>query len=136
MAQTGGFGCIVRINITATLTVIADVVELKFPEFERTVADITAHDSTNGWAEYIATGMRKMSEFTMTVVWDDGATTHAALLTNFNSATSVNMNIQDPLGQEVIAFAAFITKIARSGEMDDAFKAEITVQPTGAPTIT
>jgi predicted secreted protein len=134
MAATGGFGCVLRIN-TGSLTAIVDVVELKWPEQERTVADITAHDSTSGWAEYIATGMRKMSEFTATVVWDDVVATHAALLTNLNASTAVGMDMRDPATNETISFSAFVTKIARSGEPDDAFKAEITFQPTGVPTI-
>jgi len=48
----------------------------------------------------------------------------------------VGFSIEDPGGQEVIAFDAHVQKILRIGVQDDLYKAEILLQPSGAPTIT
>jgi len=47
------------------------------------------------------------------------------------------MNVTSPDGSdEVIAFSAFITKIGLIAEQEDYYKAEISIQPTGKPSIT
>ena len=125
MARQGGFGTTVRIN-TGSLTAIAYVVETDFPEQEKFLADATAHDSSGGYQEWIATGMRALNEFEMTLNWDDTAATHAALLTNLGAEASVGFNIQDPDGQEVIAFSGHVTKIKRVAKMKDMYQATIT----------
>lgn len=135
MAVQGGYGLICRIN-TGALTAIVDIVDASFPEQNKILADATTHDSTGGYREWIAVGLRELSEFTLTVLWDDAQATHAQALTSFVADTTVNMNIQDPDANETIAFAAHIKTIKRISEQEDVYKAEITVQPTGAPTIT
>jgi predicted secreted protein len=135
MAQQGGFGLVLKIN-TGALTTVVDLIDCSFPEQKKILADATTHDSTGGYREWIATGVRELSEATATVIWDDAQATHAQFLTSFAADTAVNMSIQDPDGQEVIAFAAHITGIKRIDEMEGLYKAEITFQPTGAPTIT
>lgn len=135
MAKQGGFGLVVKIN-TGSLTAIANVVDAEFPEQRQTLAEITAHDSTSGYREYMATGLRELASFKMTLIWDESETTHAAIVTAFGSDASVGMSIEDPAGAEVIAFDAFIEVIGRISKAEEAYQAEITVQPTGAPTIT
>lgn len=135
MAVQGGFGLVLKIN-TGSLTTVVDVLESDFPEQEKVVAENTAHDSSGGYAEYVATGKRRLSEFTATLAWDDTAATHAALLTNLAADTSVGFSIQDPDGQEVIAFSGHVTMIKRISDQEETYKAEVTIQPTGAPTIT
>jgi predicted amino acid dehydrogenase len=135
MAAQGGFGLQLKIN-TGSLTAIVGVLEADFPEQERLVAESTGHDATSGYATWVSTGKRQLNEFTATLAWDDAQATHTAIVTNFNAEASVNMSIQDPDGAEIIAFAAFVTKIGRVSEQDGVYQAEVTFQPTGAPTIT
>lgn len=135
MATQGGFGLEVKIN-TGALTAIVKVQESDFPAQMKELADVTGHDSASGYREFIDTGVRELGEFTLTVLWDDTATTHAALLTAFAGTAVVGMSIEDPAGQEVIAFNAFIKQIGRVSVMTEGYKAQITVRPTGAPTIT
>lgn len=135
MAQTGGFGCVCRIMVNGNLTAIADVVDIQFPKQDRTLADVTAHDSPNGYAEYLPSGARQLGEMTLTLVWDDTQTTHAALISAFNSANPVTMDVRDPASNELITFSAFVKSIERKGEKDKAFTADVVIQPTGAPTI-
>jgi predicted secreted protein len=136
MTTQGGYGLVIKIEITATLTAIAHVLEADFPEFEKLIAEVTAHDSPSGYAEYISTGKRQMNEFTMTLLWDADVATHAAIVAAFNADPTVNMSIQDPDGIEVIAFAAHVVKIGRQAEQEEGYQAEVTIQPTGVPTIT
>lgn len=132
----GGFGLKLKITVTATLTVIVGVKESAFPELEKMMAEVTAHDSTGGWAEHIATGARSANAFSVTVFWDKSTATHAALKTAWEAETSVNMSIEDPDGDEVLAFAAHIVKMGRAADQADAYVCEIEIQPTGAVTIT
>lgn len=135
MAQQGGFGVLLKIN-TGSLTSIVGVVETEFPEQEKLVDEIWTHDGTSGYPVRIASGARNLHPFTATVLWDDLAATNAALLTNLNADTPVGCSIQDPDGQEIIAFSAHVSKIKRIAKTDEAYKAEIEISPTGAPTIT
>lgn len=134
-AVQGGFGALLKIN-TGSLTTIAGVMETDFPEFEKLVAESTGHDATSGYATWVATGKRQLNEFTATLAWDDTQATHAAIVTAFAADTVVGMSIQDPDGQEIIAFSAHVVKVNRISAQDDILKAEITFQPTGAPSIT
>lgn len=137
VTPTGGFGLAVKIDISSTLTAIAHMVEGEIPEFEKFIAEATPHSATGGWAQYVATGKRKMNEFKVTLAWDSDDSTHAAIRTAFDSDSSVNMSVVAPDGtDETIAFAAHITKIGLISEAEDYYKAEVSIQPTGAPTIT
>ena len=136
MAIQGGFGLSAKIMVGTVLTAIVHIIDGEIPEFERDLAEVTAHDSTSGYAEWIATGKRKVNSFKLTLAWDDSSPTHLAMVTNFASATSVSMSIQDPAGNEIIAFSAFIQKMSRISKQDDAFTCEVTIQPTGVATIT
>lgn len=133
--RQGGFGAVLKINVTASLTAVTHVVDFEFPEFEKILADITAHDSPGGYAEYISTGKRKMNSFTVKLVWDIAETTHAAVLAAFDSDLPVNMSVEDPDNFEVIAFAGHISKLGRVAEQEEGYVCNVEIQPTGQPTI-
>lgn len=136
MAQQGAFGVRVRITISSTLTVIVGIREVEYPKFEKMLAESTAHDTAGGYTTYIDSGKRSIGAFTITLNWDKLAATHAAIVTAFNGTTAVQMNIEDPGGQEVIAGGAFIKSIGRVAEMEEMFSCEVEIQPTGQWTIT
>jgi hypothetical protein len=136
MAEQGAFGVQLKISVSATLTIVANLLDVAFPEFEKYLADSTAHDSSGGYVEYISSGVRELKEFKATLGWDTSETTHAAIVTAFDSDDYVAMSIEDPNGNEVIAFNAHIKKIGRIGKIKEMFKCDVTIQPTGQPTIT
>lgn len=136
MAKQGGYGAIVKITVSAALVAVASILDVEFPEFTAEVEDVTAHDSPGGWAEFIKTGRRNLGDFSMTLLWDKAAATHAAIITAFNANPTVNMSIQDPGGAEIIAFAGHITQLGRMSKQKEGYKCKVKVQPTGAPTIT
>jgi len=135
MAKKGGFGAKLKITISSTLTVVAQVEEVDFPEQEKDTVEVTTHDSTSGYSEYIATGLFKLGKMTCTLLWDDSNTTHAGVLTAFDSTSPLNMSVENTDASEVIAFSGYVVKIGRESKMKDAYKAKIEIQPTGAPTI-
>lgn len=132
----GGFGVILSIDVGTVLTAVTKIVDVGFPEFEKILAESTGHDSTDGYYEAVATGKRKLNEFTCTLTWDTNEATHAAVVTAFDADAAVSFSIQDPIGDETIAFEGHIRTVGRISEQEDVYKAEVAIQPTGAPTIT
>lgn len=138
MAYQGGYGVELKIATTAPSTpvAVAKVLDVDFPAQTLELADITNHASTDGYREFIATGVRELGEFQATLLWDDSQATHAKMLTVLGTTSSVLMSIQDPADQEIIKFQAFIRQISRVAKLNDAYKAQVTIRPTGKPTIT
>lgn len=134
MTRQGGFGAVLKIDVSG-LTAVAHVKEFEFPEFEKLLADITAHDSPGGYREMISTGKRQMNEFTCQLVWDVSAATHAAMQAAFDSDEPVDMSTEDPDGDEVISFSAHISKLGRVAEQEEGYVCDVTIQPTGQPII-
>ncbi len=132
--RQGGYGAVLKINVSG-LVVVTHVMDHEFPEFEKILAEITAHDSPGGYAEFISTGKRKMNAFTCKLVWDIGETSHAALVAAFDSDDAVGMSVEDPNGYEVIAFDAQISKLGRIAEQEEGYACDVEIQPTGIPTI-
>jgi len=123
-------------DTTTPLEAIVNVKDAEFPRFKRFLAESTSHGSTGGYAEYVDSGSRELQKFKLTLGWDADAATHAALVTALTNETALAFSIQDPDGDEVISFSAFVEEIGRMGEKKGQFEAEVVIQPTGAPTIT
>lgn len=138
MAEQGGFGVVLKIMISTTLTAIVNLLDVDFPGQEKELADMTAHPSSasTGYRTWIDSGVRSLTEFTAVLGWDDTEATHTALVTAFDSTTAVSMSIEDPGGQEIIAFSAHIRSLGRVSKVGDGYKCNVAIQPTGAPTIT
>ena len=136
MALQGGFGAVLKVMISTTLTVVTNLKEVEFPVFEKILAEATGHDATGGWTTYVDTGKRKLNSFKVKLGWDKSATTHAAMLTAFTATTALSMSVQDPAATEIIAFSGFIQKVGRVAEQEEEYVCNVEIQPTGAPTIT
>lgn len=136
MATSGGFGLKLYISIAAVYTEIASLLDSDFPEQSKTLEETTPHSATLGYATHTGTGKRELGEFTATLLWDKATATHAAILATYDSNATVNMRVADPGTAETIQFAAHVKSIKRTSKQDEAYKAEVTFQPSGAPTIT
>ncbi len=137
MTAQGGMGLTAKIEIAAVLTAIVDILEgSELPKFKKFLADMTAHDATGGYAVRVATGKRSLESFKLVIGGDADEATHAAVQAAFDSNSPVNMSIASPGNDEVIAFAAHIEEVSRQAPTEDGYTAEVTVTPTGAPTIT
>lgn len=137
MSYSGGYGVTLKIRTApSTLTTVAKVLDVDFPAQMLEMADVTSHASTEGYREFLATGVREAGEFQATLLWDDGQATHALMLTTLGGTTAVDMTIADPLGQETISFSTFVRQISRIAKLNDAYKCQVTLRPTGKPTVT
>lgn len=130
----GGYGAKIKIKITSVLTVIVHAMDIEFPEFEKLLADVTAHDSPGGYQEMIATGKRQMNAFNVVLLWDKAEATHTAVQAAFNSDLPVDMSVEDPDSTEVISFSAHITKMGRVAKQEEGYTCKVEVKPTGQPT--
>lgn len=135
MTTGGGFGLQIKITVSAALTAIVDLLEGEIPEFEKFLAEATPHSAPGGYAKYVATGKFKMNEFKLTVGWDKDDATHAAVLAAFSSTSTVPMQVISPGGEETISFDAHVFKLGRTTEQEDVYKCEVSVQPSGQPTL-
>ncbi len=135
MAVQGGFGCLLKVN-TGSLTTIVGVMDVDFPVQSRIISESTSHSATSGYYTGVPSGKRRLEPFKATISWDDTAATNAALLTNFNASATVGFSIQDPGGQEIIAFDGYVENIGRVSKQDGTYQADVQIHPTGAPTIT
>lgn len=132
----GGFGLQVKIQSGTNLVAITYMIAGELPKFKKFIAEATPQSATGGWAKRVATGKRSLESFKVTLGWDSDETTHAALVTAFDSDSSVNMSVVSPGSDETIAFAAHIEELGRIAEDEDYFKCEVMITPTGKPTVT
>lgn len=135
MAEQGAFGSKVKITVSAALTTIANLIDFDPLTLRKTLVNMTGHDSASGYDVYVDTGKRSIPSLKLTLGWDDSNNTHQALIAGYNSTSPVNMSVEDPAGTEVITFSAFIQEISRVYKQTDGYKAIITIQPTGVPTL-
>lgn len=135
MSYQGGYGAVIKINVSSSLTALVKLLEFDPVELEKILADFTGHDSPGGYEEKIATGKRRINPFTATVGWDRQQATHDAVQAAFDSDDTVTMSVEDRLGQEVIEFEVHIQKIGRIFEQEEGYRAEINIEPTGMPEI-
>lgn len=131
MARSGGLGVDWQITITAALTSVAHVEDISFPEEENVLDEITAHDSTDGYEEFIATGLKRSGEFEAMLTWDAANATHAALVALRTSGALNAMTLATPDDAEVLEFNGIITKIVRESPKDKALRTKVTVKVTG-----
>lgn len=134
----GSFGVKLKIDVSGTLTAITEMTDVSFPAQEKELVDVTPHpvSGNTGYREWLDTGIRQLSDFTATLTWDTSEATHAAVLAAFDATSAVSMSIEDPSGDETIAFSAHIKRVSRLSALPNAFRAEVQIQPTGAPSIT
>lgn len=135
MAQQGGFGLTAQIDVSGTPTTIVHLIDMDVPEFTKFIAEMTGHDSAGGYYEAVDTGKRRVQPFPVTLGWDAAEATHAAILAAFNGTTAVTFSVEDPNGDETISFECFVEKVKRVLKQEDGYKCEVTIHPTGQPTI-
>lgn len=136
MAKSGGLGVQLKITISASLMLIAQMKDIEIPEQEAAVVDVTTHDSTSGYAEFIKSGLFKLGKAVATLVWDDSIASHTGIVAAFSATSPVAMTITTPATAEVLEFNGFVTRLGRESKIDGALMCKVEIQPTGALTIT
>lgn len=131
MSVEGGFGAKLKITVSAVLTVVANMEDVEFPTVEQVMTEITAHDSADGYQEFIPSGLVNTGEITGTITYDTANATHEALVALSTNKTVNAMQIESPTGSETVAFNGYVSAFNRLSPKDGAFRAQIKIRPTG-----
>lgn len=136
MPVGGAFGAKVKIMVGAAMTAIAHLNDVDAITLRKVLVKATGHDAAGGFDEYYDSGNKAIPAIKLTLAWDKAHATHAALVTAFNSPTPVQFSVEDPASTEVIAFSAHVQELGRTYKQNGVYTCVVTIQPTGAPTIT
>jgi predicted secreted protein len=109
------------------------------PNLARDSIDVTTHDSTSAWREFVK-GLKDGGDISFDVVYDPTESTHDAttgLLADFdNEGTIPAWRLTFPDGSSTQwTFDGFLTGFSPSEPKDDKLSASITVKVTGVPTL-
>ncbi|MFE9381776.1 phage tail tube protein [Streptomyces sp. NPDC007025] len=118
---------------TPVFTAVANVTSVEGPEIERETYDVTAHDSVDGWREFIG-GLKDGGEVSLEVNYDPRK--HDELLADFEDTEPRDYKLVFPGALGTWEFQAFIKGFSQEAPVDDKLSAELTFKVTGKPTAT
>lgn len=137
MAGIDGFGTELQRGdgdpTAETFTAIANVTSIEGPGMERETIDVTAHDSANGYMEFVG-GLKNGGEVSVELNYDPA--THDALVADLEDTEPRNYQLvfPDPAAT-TWTFAAILTEFTPEAPYDDKLAASLTFQVSGKPTI-
>ena len=111
---------------------VARILEIGDVSLSRDASDTTTFDSTGGYRQFEASGLRDAGETQLTLVWDPADTEHAALRGDFDSATAEQYQITWPDGSSYTC-DGLVTAYGVSTPLEDRVTAQVTVKWTGQP---
>lgn len=131
-------GAIFKVSVASTLTTVPGVQSFDYARGSADRIDATSHDSAGNRKEYVA-GLIDPPAFQVPIIWDnkvsDGSAVHAAIEAAYKAGTAIGCSVTTA-DAKVYAFDALITEMTLGNPVDGIFLATITVQPTGAETVT
>lgn len=116
-----------------TFTSVANVTNITPPGIERETLDVTAHDSEEGWQEFLG-GLKNGGEVTIELNYDP--TKHDVLVGHMDGSDPLNYKVLFPGTLGEWSFGAVMTGFAPEAPYDDKLSAEVTFQVSGKPTLT
>jgi predicted secreted protein len=118
---------------TEAFVAIGSVHDVKGPEIKRDTYDVTAHDSANGWREFIG-GLKDAGEVTITLNYDPSK--HDVLVQDFEDVAPRNYQMVFPQGLGEWDLKLILTEFSQEAPVDDKLSAELKFKVSGKPTIT
>ncbi|MFM9649955.1 phage tail tube protein [Streptomyces galilaeus] len=118
---------------TPAFTAIGNVTNVSGPEIERETYDVTAHDSLDGWREFIG-GLKDGGEVSIEVNYDPRK--HDDLVADFEDAVPRDYKLTFPEGLGEWALKLILTGFSQEAPVDDKLAAEMTFKVSGKPVIT
>lgn len=118
---------------------VGQVKDINGPSLTRSTIDVTDHDSTDGFREFVS-GLVDPGEISFTIGYDNGNAQHAALLTNMASdsctmaAWQLTLNVCS--GTAVWTADGFVTGFAPSTPIEGENTVAVTVKVSGKPVLT
>lgn len=136
MAGIDGFGTALQRGDGGSpevFTTIANVTSIKPPAMERETIDVTAHDSADGWMEFVG-GLKDGGEVSADVNYDPAD--HDAIVADFEDDAARNYRIVFPDADATTwSFSAILTGFETEAPYDDKLSASLTWKVTGKPTL-
>ena len=134
MADSTGFGTKIEYSMDGgsswnTVGGVHDTIT--GPEMEADAVEVTDHDSTDGWREYIG-GLKNAGELGFKVNWDPAVTQHDDFVAQLGK--TLLWKITFPDGSSTVTFSGVLTGYVPDVPLDDRMTAEITIQASGKPT--
>lgn len=136
MAGLDAFGIkLERSDMEATpvFTAIGNITSVSGPEIERETYDVTAHDSPDGWREWIG-GLKDGGEMSIDLNYDPRK--HDELVEDFQDSAARDYKVTFPGTLGSWAIKAFLTGFSQESPVDDKMTATLTFKVTGKPVIT
>lgn len=131
-------GTLLQIGDGATseaFTTIAEVMDLKGPNVSLDPIDVTNHDSTDGWKEFIG-GLLDGGEATFSINYQPIASTHDQLNTDLQARVLRNfLLVFTDASSTTWAFSALVTALGPSTPVDKQLTADVTLKISGKPTL-
>jgi len=117
---------------TASFVTVGNVTSVSGPEIERETYDVTAHDSLNGWREFIG-GLKDGGEVSLNVNYDPRK--HDVLVSDFEDTLPRDYKLTFPgtLGEWQIKL--ILSGFSQEAPVDDKLSAELKFKVSGKPTI-
>jgi predicted secreted protein len=119
-------------------TAIAEIIELSGPAMSRDDIDVTSHQSSDGYREFIP-GLRDGGEVTFTANYLPTNSTQddsTGLLEGFNSDTTENFRLVLPNSLGYISFVGFLTAYEPDTPVEEQGQLSGTIKVTQKPTWT
>lgn len=122
---------------TEAFVTIANVTNIGGPERERETIDMTAHDSPDGWREFVG-GLKDGGEISLDLNYDPTESTHD-LDDDFDDRLPRNYRLiilPETADEHTWGIAGVMTKCGDEFPHDDKMARSVTVKVTGKPTLT
>ncbi|MFJ6659714.1 phage tail tube protein [Streptomyces sp. NPDC091377] len=116
-----------------TFTPIASVSDITPPSLERETYDVSAHDSPDGWREFVG-GLKDGGEVEIEINYDPRE--HDSLVDDFKDRSPRSYKIVWPDALGDWAFKAILTNFEPEAPHDDKLAASLTFKVSGKPVIT
>lgn len=118
---------------TETFTAIANITNVEGPDSKRDTYDVTAHDTSDGYREFIG-GLVDPGEVKVTLNYDPSE--HESLRADLRDSAPRNYKIVYPNSGGQIAVKLLLTELNPKAPVDDKWTADVTFQASGKPTYT
>lgn len=116
-----------------TFEPIANVTTISGPEISRETIDVTAHNTTDAWMEFVG-GLKDAGEVSVDVNYDPAL--HDVLVQDFEDQNPRNYQIVFPVTPAVAwSFTAILTGFSSEAPYDDKLSASLTLKVSGKPSI-